>query len=102
MLQGSARNPVIAASAPGAPRSFVPVQTRPRRELAQADDIEEFRVAEPAPLFNRDAPGPDYPAAKPEHRYGQKRFGDGAERRGGGLLQRESGRHSSGVLMPVM
>src|SRR6516162_1897670 len=75
---------------------------RPRQELAQADDIEKFRVAEPAPLFNCDAPGPDDPAAKTENRYGQKCFGDGAERRMGGLLQRENGRHDLSVLVPVM
>src|SRR6516164_2791803 len=79
-----------------------PDDIRPRQELAQADDIEEFRVAEPAPLFNCDAPGPDDPAAKTENRYGQKCFGDGAERRTGGLLQRENGRHDLSVLVPVM
>src|SRR5215472_422421 len=69
-----------------------PNDIRSRQELAQADNIEEFGVAEPAPLFNGDAPGPDEPAAKAKNRYGQKRFGDGAERRPGGLLQRENGR----------
>src|SRR5215469_15583666 len=75
---------------------------RPRQELAQADNIEEFGVAEPAPLFNGDAPGPDDSAAKAKNRYSQKRFGDGAERRPGGLFQRESGGHGSGMLMSVV
>jgi hypothetical protein len=75
---------------------------RPWQELAEADDIEEFRVAEPASLFNGDAPGPDDPAAEAKNRYGQKRFGDGAKRCAGRLLQRESGRHDLSVPVAVM
>src|SRR5262249_56590696 len=69
-----------------------------RQELAQADDIEEFRIAEPAPLLNCDAPRPGDPAAKAENRYGQKSFGDGAERRTGGLLQPEKRRPDLSLL----
>src|SRR5215471_9276471 len=79
-----------------------PNDIRHREELAQADDIEEFCIAEPAPLFDGDAPGPDDPTAKAKKRYGQESFGNGAERRTGELLQRENGRHYLSVPMPVM
>jgi hypothetical protein len=79
-----------------------PNDIRPRQELAQADDIEEFRITEPTLLVNGDAPRPYDPAAETKNRYGQKSFGDGAERRTSGLPQRENGRHELSVFLPVM
>ena len=46
--------------------------------------------------------GPARSAAKAKNRYGQERFGNGAERRADGLLQRESRRHDLRVLVAVM
>ena len=50
---------------------------RAREKLAEAQDIGEFGVAEPAPLLDDDAAGPDDRPAEAVHRHLQK----GAEQR---------------------